>query len=41
VPITFAILNRIRKEEAALRDALGDGYASYCRRTRRLVPGIL
>jgi protein-S-isoprenylcysteine O-methyltransferase len=41
VPITFAVLNRIRKEEAALRSALGDAYASYCRRTRRLVPGVL
>lgn len=41
VPITLAILNRIRTEEAALRTALGDAYASYCERTRRLVPWIL
>ena len=41
VPITLALLNRIRKEEAALRAALGDAYVSYCSRTKRLVPGIL
>ena len=41
VPITFAVLNRIRKEEEALRTALGDAYVSYCQRTRCLVPGIL
>jgi protein-S-isoprenylcysteine O-methyltransferase Ste14 len=41
VPITFAVLNRIRQEEAALRAALGDAYTGYCRRTKRLVPGIL
>jgi protein-S-isoprenylcysteine O-methyltransferase Ste14 len=41
LPITFAVLNRIRTEETALRAALGEEYASYCRRTRRLVPGLL
>jgi protein-S-isoprenylcysteine O-methyltransferase Ste14 len=40
VPIMLAVLNRIRKEEAALLAALGDSYANYCRRTRRLVPGV-
>jgi protein-S-isoprenylcysteine O-methyltransferase Ste14 len=40
VPITLAVLNRIRKEEAALLAALGDSYANYCQRTRRLVPGV-
>jgi protein-S-isoprenylcysteine O-methyltransferase Ste14 len=40
VPIALAILNRIRKEEAALLDALGEPYGEYCRRTRRLVPGV-
>ena len=40
VPIGLAILNRVRKEEAALLAALGDSYAEYCRRTRRLVPGL-
>ncbi len=41
VPAALAVLNRIRKEEAALLSALGEPYAAYCRRTRRLVPGIL
>jgi protein-S-isoprenylcysteine O-methyltransferase Ste14 len=41
VPITLAILNRIRKEEAALLAALGDSYAIYCRRTKRILPGVL
>jgi protein-S-isoprenylcysteine O-methyltransferase len=41
VPIAFAILNRIRKEEAALLAAFGDSYAAYCRRTKRIVPGVL
>ncbi|GAA0722940.1 isoprenylcysteine carboxylmethyltransferase family protein [Dokdonella soli] len=33
-------LFRIREEEAALGAALGERYASYCRRTKRLIPGI-
>jgi protein-S-isoprenylcysteine O-methyltransferase Ste14 len=41
VPITLAVLNRISKEEAALREALGDSYEAYCTRTKRLIPGIL
>jgi protein-S-isoprenylcysteine O-methyltransferase Ste14 len=40
VPITLAVLNRIAKEESALRDALGASYVAYCSRTKRLVPGL-
>ncbi len=41
VPVTLAVLNRIRKEEAALKSALGPSYDSYCARTKRLIPGLL
>lgn len=41
VPTTLAILNRISKEEAALRGALGDSYVAYCARTKRLLPGVI
>lgn len=40
VPVAFALLARIRKEEAALLEGLGLRYAEYCARTKRLVPGI-
>jgi protein-S-isoprenylcysteine O-methyltransferase len=40
VPVSLAFLYRIRVEEAALRHALGDAYARYSTRTRRLVPFI-
>jgi protein-S-isoprenylcysteine O-methyltransferase Ste14 len=33
-------LPRIRVEEAALREALGESYESYARRRARLVPGL-
>jgi protein-S-isoprenylcysteine O-methyltransferase len=33
-------LFRIHEEEAALHAALGTRYAEYCRRTRRLIPGV-
>jgi len=33
-------LPRIRVEEAALREALGDAYETYARHTARLVPGL-
>lgn len=33
-------LYRIREEEAALAGAFGSAYADYCRKTRRLIPGI-
>jgi protein-S-isoprenylcysteine O-methyltransferase len=39
--ITPAIyLYRIREEEAALAAAFGDDYRAYCRRTKRLIPGL-
>ncbi|MBZ5536747.1 MAG: isoprenylcysteine carboxylmethyltransferase family protein [Acidobacteriia bacterium] len=41
VPITLAVLNRISKEEAVLRQALGEAYTAYCTRTKRLLPGVL
>lgn len=41
VPITFAVANRIAKEERVLLAALGPPYAAYCARTRRLIPGLL
>jgi protein-S-isoprenylcysteine O-methyltransferase len=41
VPITLALLHRIRLEEAVLRRGLGDAYTDYCARTKRLIPGLL
>jgi protein-S-isoprenylcysteine O-methyltransferase len=41
VPITLAVLNRISKEEAALREGLGEPYTTYCTRTKRLVPWVI
>ena len=38
VPITAAFLCRIRIEERALLDALGEDYRAYMRRTKRLIP---
>ena len=40
VPIFAALVRRMNVEEAALHRALGEAYAAYVRRTRRLVPGI-
>jgi protein-S-isoprenylcysteine O-methyltransferase Ste14 len=40
VPITVALLHRIRIEETALESALGEPYRAYERSTNRLVPGI-
>lgn len=40
IPIAAALSYRIRVEETALLDALGDEYAEYCRVTKRLIPGI-
>lgn len=33
-------LYRIREEETALEAAFGDAYRAYCRRTKRLIPGL-
>ncbi|MGO9337563.1 MAG: methyltransferase family protein [Terracidiphilus sp.] len=40
VPTTLALLYRIHVEEAALNQAFGEQYASYCSATKRLIPGI-
>jgi protein-S-isoprenylcysteine O-methyltransferase Ste14 len=37
---TLALLYRIHVEEAALREAFGEQYSSYCNKTKRLIPGI-
>ncbi len=38
VPITVASLHRMNVEEQALLRALGERYASYMARTKRLLP---
>jgi protein-S-isoprenylcysteine O-methyltransferase Ste14 len=38
VPVLAGLLYRIRVEERALSEELGDAYRSYARRTKRLVP---
>jgi protein-S-isoprenylcysteine O-methyltransferase Ste14 len=40
VRIANALLYRIQVEEAALRDAFGEEYRTYCRSTKRLIPGV-
>lgn len=40
VPIVIALLYRIHVEEAALTSAFGEEYRSYCRSTKRLLPGV-
>jgi protein-S-isoprenylcysteine O-methyltransferase len=40
VPITLAIVQRLRIEEAALTASLGQSYRQYANRTARLVPFI-
>jgi protein-S-isoprenylcysteine O-methyltransferase len=40
IPITLAVLWRIRIEERALVEALGTPYVQYSARTKRLVPGL-
>ena len=40
VPPTLAMLFRIHVEETALRAAFGTEYENYCRRTKRLIPGM-
>jgi protein-S-isoprenylcysteine O-methyltransferase len=41
VPTLLVLFYRIRVEERALLTNLGDGYADYSRRTKRLLPGVL
>jgi protein-S-isoprenylcysteine O-methyltransferase Ste14 len=40
VPIFIAFVRRMNVEEEALRGALGEKYAEYMRRTKRLIPGV-
>lgn len=40
VPIGAVLLHRIRVEEAALGQALGEPYRRYCGATKRLVPRV-
>jgi len=40
VPFVWLLLKRMRIEEAALTQGLGDAYRAYMRRTRRLIPGL-
>ncbi len=40
VPVTAALLFRIRVEEEALTAAFGAEYAAYAARTKRLIPGV-
>lgn len=40
VPIVLGVLNRVTKEEQALRDSLGPAYVAYCARTKRFIPGL-
>lgn len=40
VPIFVAFVRRMNVEEEALRGALGERYAEYMKRTKRLVPGL-
>ena len=40
VPIFVAFVRRMNVEEEALQRALGDRYAAYMRRTKRLIPGV-
>ncbi len=41
IPITAAVLYRIRCEEIVLRNIFGGRYDEYMSRTRMLIPGIL
>lgn len=40
VPITLAIVYRLRLEESVLVGALGQPYSAYCARTKRLIPFV-
>ncbi len=39
-PLSAAILYRIHVEETALKEAFGDAYSEYQKRTQRLIPGV-
>ncbi len=40
IPVFLAFRYRVQVEEAALREALGDTYERYCRKTYRFIPGL-
>lgn len=40
VPTSAVLLYRIRIEEAALRDAFGEEFVVYSRKTKRFIPGV-
>ena len=40
VPFLAALLYRIQVEESSLVEALGQDYVEYCKKTKRLLPGI-
>jgi protein-S-isoprenylcysteine O-methyltransferase Ste14 len=40
VPVLVGLLYRIRVEEQALSEELGDAYRSYASRTKRLIPFV-
>jgi protein-S-isoprenylcysteine O-methyltransferase Ste14 len=40
IPVTAALLYRIRVEESVLAETLGREYTDYCHATKRLLPGI-
>ena len=40
VPIVAAFVHRMNVEESALTGALGERYAAYMRRTKRLLPFV-
>jgi protein-S-isoprenylcysteine O-methyltransferase Ste14 len=40
VPIFYALLFRMKVEEGALHEALGQPYADYMKRTKRLIPFV-
>jgi len=40
IPITVAVMHRIRHEESVLVGALGPAYSTYCARTKQLIPWV-
>jgi len=40
IPITLAVMHRIRHEESVLVGALGPAYSTSCARTKQLIPWV-